>query len=192
MAKDGTTAEVSDTKLMEGIARKDQRAFSFLYDRYSAVLFAAILNIVRTRAEAEDVLQEVFMEAWNGASKFDREKKVAYGWLMTIARNRAIDRTRAKSFSSRASEDLLANVEDAGESPLNAQMASERKASVKKALEALPEEQRILISTCYFDGLSQQAASDRFGIPLGTVKTRMRLGLAKLSALLHGGGMQNG
>ena len=132
------------------------------------------------------------MEVWNHADKFDQEKKVAYGWLMTIARNRAIDRTRAKSFSSRASEDLLATVEDPNESVLNLQIAQEQRDSVKKALESLPEEQRLLINTCYFDGLSQQAASDRFGIPLGTVKTRMRLGLAKLTSLLVSGGVQNG
>jgi RNA polymerase sigma-70 factor (ECF subfamily) len=136
------------------------------------------------RAEAEDVLQEVFLQVWRRASDFDEARGRAFTWLVTIARSRALDRLRAAASRMRLAEGVAQTPrDDTGDAALDA-LKSETGAVVRQALAELPDEQRRTLFLAYFEGLTQVEIAARLGDPLGTVKTRMRSGLIKLRELL--------
>jgi RNA polymerase sigma-70 factor (ECF subfamily) len=173
-----------DVTLLERVAAGEEAALGALYDRHSRLLFGLILRILRNRAEAEEVLQEVFVHVWTRSERFDRVLGPPAAWLVRIARNRAIDRLRANKVRERTL-DALNPEPPAGRDDLRV-ARSEAQMAVLRALAALPDEQRDLIEHAYFLGLTHSELADRFGVPLGTVKTRVRSGLMALRRELAG------
>ncbi len=179
-------SKVPDDDLLHAIARSDEAALAAIYDRYRLILFGLILRILHDREEAEDCLQEVFLQVWRRARDFDESRGRAFTWLVTIARSRALDRLRASGsrlrLATEAAEVPRDEVGDAAEEAVQ----SEQGAIVREALAELPEQQRRMLLLAYFEGLTQTEIAARLGDPLGTVKTRMRAGMIKLRELLHG------
>jgi RNA polymerase sigma-70 factor, ECF subfamily len=167
-----------DFALLDRVVARDASAIASLYDRHSRLLYGLILRILRDRAEAEEVLQEVFVLVWTRAETYNATLGSPAAWLVRIARNRAIDRLRANQVRTRAAESVAPA--EPVESPEAAAAATERQRAVARALEALPVEQRQLIEQAYFQGLTQSELAARFDLPLGTVKTRIRTGMMTL------------
>jgi RNA polymerase sigma-70 factor, ECF subfamily len=173
----------ADVALLERIAARDQRALAELYDRHSRLIFGLILRILRFRADAEEVLQEVFVQAWTRTDTYNASLGSPAGWLIGIARNRAIDRLRTNAVRTRTAEQ--APQPPSVTTPEAHAAAGERRRDVAQALATLPPEQRELIEHAYFEGLTQSELAERFKLPLGTVKTRVRTGLLSLRGLLQ-------
>jgi RNA polymerase sigma-70 factor (ECF subfamily) len=172
----------SDHELLRRIARRDDAALSSLYDRYAAAALALAVRVVGDRAEAEDVVQDVFVKLWQTSSGgFDPSRGSVAAWLMSSVRNAAIDRLRRKDALRRATEAsaLQPRPEPEREFP-------EDLKRVAREVAALPPDQRQAIELAYYDGLTQSQIAERLKVPLGTVKTRMRLGMIKLRAALVG------
>ena len=172
-----------DITLLDRIARGDQRAVGELYDLHSHLLFGLLVRILHEQAEAEEVLQEVFVQAWTRAHTYDASRGTPAGWLCGIARNRAIDRLRARARGVRTLEGV--SVPPPPDTPEALASNSERTRDVRTALEALPPEQRELIERAYFAGSTQSEMAAELGLPLGTVKTRVRTGLQTLRRILE-------
>jgi RNA polymerase sigma-70 factor (ECF subfamily) len=174
--------------MLRAVARGDESAFARVYDRYSPILLGLMLRILRSRAEAEDVLQEVFLQVWQRAHSFDPARGRAFTWLVTLARSRAIDRLRSVGSRERAAQ---RSAEDAPPESEPAEWAdaaavrAERAEAVRAALEELPEEQRQVLLLAYLEGMSQSEIAAAKNQPLGTVKTRTRSALRKLSESLR-------
>jgi len=183
-----TESDAQDAALLAGVARGDERAFAQLYDRYSSILFGLLLRILHSRAEAEDVLQEVCLQVWQQAHAFDSARGRPFTWLVTLARSRAIDRLRAVDSRDRAALRAAEETPPDAASPETADdeaVRSEEGEIVRAALAELPEEQRQALLLAYLGGMSQSEIAAAKGVPLGTVKTRTRAGLKKLSELLR-------
>ena len=176
--------QLTDANLLNAIARQDEQALASLYDRYRLILFGLLMRILRSREEAEDVLQEVFLQVWRRASDFDPQRGRPFTWLVTLARSRAIDRLRQLGSRERVASSVI---EFAGEGMVDAAdntFRSEQRQLVAAALTELSEEQRRALILAYFEGLTQAEIAERLRSPLGTVKTRMRSGMIKLRELL--------
>jgi RNA polymerase sigma-70 factor (ECF subfamily) len=175
----------SDVELMIGIQSEDPDALSKLYDRYNGIVKALILRIIHNDTEADDLLQEVFMEIWNQAKNFSAQKGKPLGWMVTLTRRRAIDALRKKQAYARAEERLQAEPE---QQPLawvqntttDDITTGDRRALMAKVISALPEAQQQVIDLAFFQGMSQREIAAHTNIPLGTVKTRLELGLKKI------------
>ena len=173
-----------DADLLHAIARGDESALAALYDRYHSILLGLLLRILHSRVEAEDVLQEVFLQIWQRAANFDEARGRAFTWMVTLARSRAIDRLRSLQSRQRADDTALRDApEPAGDASDDAYHAEQREI-VRAALAEIPEEQRRALMLAYFEGMTQSEIAARLGQPLGTVKTRMRSGLGKLRDML--------
>lgn len=181
--------EIQDGALLHRIALRDQHAFTILYDRYATVLYSLCFSILQRANDAEDVLQECFLQIWEKAYAFDGLKGSVYTWLVTMTRHRAIDRLRSKHFQiSRQRQpdfdfDML--VAEDSSSPLDQASQAERAHYVRQAFTTLPAEQRKVLQMAYFEGYSQSEIAGRLRIPLGTVKTRTRQAIKKLHAVLE-------
>jgi len=168
--------------LIRAMAAGDRDAFARFYDRYAPLVFPLVLRIVRDRADAADVLQDVFWEAWRGASAYDSARGTPEAWIVMRARARAIDRVRAMR---RREETFVAPVDEAttaasGGLSGDAAARAEDRQLVATALAVLPQPQREVIELAYFAGLTQTEIAERLEQPLGTVKTRIRMALARL------------
>ena len=172
-------------ELLQAIARGDEQALASLYDRYRLILFSLVLRILHSREEAEDVLQELFLQVWKRATDFDESRGRPFTWLVTLARSRAIDRLRSLNSRERAATESAHAVPDSWADAVDDAIKSEQGEIVRRALGELPEEQRRALLLAYFEGLTQTEIAARLGSPLGTVKTRMRAGMIKLRELLH-------
>ncbi|HEX8069919.1 MAG TPA: sigma-70 family RNA polymerase sigma factor [Pyrinomonadaceae bacterium] len=179
------SAQPSDTDLLHAVARGDEPALATLYDRYSAILLGLLLRILHDRQEAEDVLQDVFVQVWRRAADFDEARGRGFTWLVTLARSRAIDRLRALDARTRATQAAQREVRDEPSDASDDVLHSEQRAVVLAALARLPEEQRRALLLAYYEGLTQSEIAARLNQPLGTIKTRMRSGLIKLRELLR-------
>jgi RNA polymerase sigma-70 factor (ECF subfamily) len=166
-----------DVGLLERVIAREAEAIGELYDRHSRLLYGLILRILRNAAEAEEVLQDVFLQVWKRAETFNASLGTPVAWLVRIARNRAIDRLRANSVSART---LEAPPPPPGESPEARAAMTEQQRALDRALGALSAEERQLLEHAYFLGLTQSELAERFGLPLGTVKTRIRTALTTL------------
>jgi len=171
------------------VAAGDVAALRVLYDEHAPRAMAIALRILGGLEEAEDVVQETFLELWRRAAQFDDGRGSAIAWIVTIARSRAIDRLRASSAAGRvlgevAAEDLMRTAR-----PSAADRVEERRDGVRvaTALAALPALQRETIELAYFQGLSQSEIAVKTGSPLGTVKMRVKLAINKLAGLLKEG-----
>ena len=177
-------AQISDVEVLHAIARGDEQALAHLYDRYRLILFGLVNRILSSREEAEDVLQEVFIQVWRRAADFDELRGRPFTWLVTVARSRAIDRLRSLAARERVA---IASASDPAEAVSDAAddtFRSEQRGVVVSALTQLPDEQKTTLVLAYFEGLTQSEIAARLGAPLGTVKTRMRSGMIKLRELL--------
>ena len=168
----------ADIALLSRVIARDGRAIGELYDRHSRLLHGLILRILRDRSEAEEVLQEVFVQVWTRADTYNVELGAPVAWLVRIARNRAIDRLRSNNVRARTAE--ATPLPPPVETPEARAVMSEQQRAVARALDALPLEQRQLIELAYFQGLTQSELAERFQLPLGTVKTRVRTGMMTL------------
>jgi RNA polymerase sigma-70 factor, ECF subfamily len=177
---DETSADLSR---LERVAARDPTALGELYDQHSRLLFGLILRILKDRGQAEEVLQEVFVQAWTRAGTYNLRLGSPAGWLVGIARNRAIDRLRANSVRVRA-VDAVPEPPPV-ETPERSAAAGERRRDVQRALDALPSVQRELIELAYFFGFTHSELAERFNLPLGTVKTRIRTGMLSLRGQLE-------
>lgn len=158
-----------------------------VYARCAGRAWAVALRVLSSRADAEEVLQETFLEVWRRAREFDPSRAGMETWVTTIARTRAIDRKRALGTVARIAEDAVHLPPPVSSSPVDPSEVAVRgqdQARVAAAMRALPPDQRKVVELAYFEGLSQREIADRTGDPLGTVKTRARLALEKLAALL--------
>lgn len=171
--------------LVARVAGGDQTAFEQLYEQSSSLLFTLVSRIVGTEGDAADLLQEVYLEVWRKASNYDRARGTPMAWLVTLARSRAIDRVRAlgsrgkgvtASLDDTPASDLIASNADA----MEIHAANERQALVWAALKALPPVQRQALELAYYEGLTHVEISGRLNVPLGTIKTRIRLAMEKL------------
>jgi RNA polymerase sigma-70 factor (ECF subfamily) len=175
----------SDVDLMLAIQREDADALSHLYDRYNGIVKALILRIIHNDTEADDLLQEVFMEIWNQAKNFSAEKGKPLGWMVTLTRRRAIDALRKKQAYARAEERFqaepeqqpLAWVQNVTEDEIH---AGDTRVLMAKVINCLPVAQQQVIELAFFQGMSQREIASHTNIPLGTVKTRLELGLKKI------------
>ncbi len=179
------SSESDDGALVAQVASGDAQALRALYDRCSRRAFSVALGVLTNRGEAEDVVQETFLQVWRQAKRFDARRGGAMAWIVTIARSRAIDRLRARGAADRAVASAGAEPRAASTpSPVEAAEHAELRRQVADALAELPAEQRRALELAYFRGLSQAEIASELGDPLGTVKTRVRLGLGKLASLL--------
>jgi len=178
-------AQTPDGDLLRAVARHDEAALAAIYDRYKLILFSLIIRILHDRQEAEDVLQEVFLQVWRRAADFDEARGRGFTWLVTLARSRAIDRLRALASRGRVAAQAAGWVSDNTGDAASDASKSEQGAIVRRALIELPEEQQRALYLAYFEGLTQSEIAARLGDPLGTVKTRMRSGMIKLREVLR-------
>jgi RNA polymerase sigma-70 factor (ECF subfamily) len=172
--------------LIAQTAQGDQAALATLYDRTSPQVYGLVLKILDNREAAEEVTLDVYTQVWRQAHTYDDTRGSPGSWLMTLARTRAIDRYRAGA-SERGRIESLDTVEffvSDGETPEQDMAGQERRRYVQQALALLSAEQRQAIALAYFYGLSQSEISEKLKLPLGTVKTRMRLGMMKLREAL--------
>ena len=184
-----------DHALVRRMAAGDERALGELYDRHGRAAYALACAIVGERADADEVLVDVFQQAWRSAAQFEPARGSVGSWLITIARTRALDLVRARGRRSRALTKAALLSESGVASPVASDNAPDRGAEqaearrlVMRALTDLPTPQRHAIELAYFGGLSQSEIAAELSEPLGTVKTRIRDGMAKLRTLLAGEG----
>lgn len=178
-----------DNELLRQIAAGDRAAFAEFYDRHSTLIFSVACKILRDNSEAEDVVQEVFLQIWEKAPKFDPHLGRAASWAAILTRNRAIDRVRASQRRAQLTEEAgTEHVEGIpAEVTANDAIHGREKASlVRLAMVELPVEQRQAIELAYFSGLTQDQIARQLQQPLGTIKARVRRGLLKLRDRLEG------
>jgi RNA polymerase sigma-70 factor (ECF subfamily) len=177
-------SQAEDLECLRRLASGDQAAAAGLYDRHVRPVYSLILRIVGDEGESEDVLQDVFAQAFRQAARYDASRGPVAAWLLMMARSRSIDRLRARRARPevQSSDDAHAMDEMPGSSPdaASAMLDEEQARIVQRALRGLPVIQRTAIELAYYDGLSHREIAERLEEPLGTVKTRIRLGLLKL------------
>jgi RNA polymerase sigma-70 factor (ECF subfamily) len=183
--------DLADADLIGLASEGDARALEVLYDRYSRVVYSFALRIVGDQQLAEEVLQEVFFRAWQQGSAFKAARGSFITWLLSITHNMAIDevrkrRRRPQKADSAEPETMLAAIPDSGPDVEDEVWLSSVRDTIEGALEQLPPAQREAIELAYFQGLTQREIAEALGEPLGTIKTRMRLGLQKLRERLGG------
>jgi RNA polymerase sigma-70 factor, ECF subfamily len=180
------SAAFTDEQLINALARGETWVMAALYDRYGRLVFSLAYQILRDRATAEECVQEVFVKVWRRAHDYTPERGKFSSWLTGIAHHHAIDELRRRRVRPAASEDETAALEipDDAPAPHERAVQSLEHRRIRDALGEIPNEQRVPIELAYFEGFTQQEIADRLAQPLGTIKTRMRLGMQKLKTLL--------
>jgi len=174
-------AAEADINVVQRLAAGDRDAVAELYDRHAARVMGLALRIVRNSSDAEDVVQEVFSQAWRTAPNYQPARGTVAGWLLMMARTRAIDRLRSRQSRRDAVDGPELDGLPADVAPVSEQLiASQQAARVREAMMTLPVEQRTALELAYFEGLTQTEIAERTQTPLGTVKTRIRTALTSL------------
>jgi RNA polymerase sigma-70 factor (ECF subfamily) len=179
---------LSARALSDRLARGDRRALDELFTIFGGTVLRIALSVLHDRAEAEDVLQETFLELWRSATRYQPERAALSAWVATIARSRAIDRLRVLRVRERGVEAFGLEVGPSPRTPEQHLESGRDRRRVREALKALPVEQRRVLGLAFAQGLSQREISERTSTALGTVKTRTRLASRKLAGLLADGG----
>lgn len=176
---------------MHAIAERDANALAALYDRYSGILKALVIRVIHDEAEADDLLQEIFMQIWRQAKNYSQKKGQALGWIVTLTRRRAIDRLRKRQAYHRVTERLEVETEHQPDAWLhnridNDILQDDLRQFLRQRIAALPLLQRQAIDLAFFKGMSQREIAVYTNTPLGTIKTRLELGLRKLYDSVRG------
>jgi RNA polymerase sigma-70 factor (ECF subfamily) len=178
----------ADRRLVSLVAAGSADALSQLYDRYAGTVFGMARRILNRLEDAEEVVQDVFAQIWREAARYENSRATVAGWVLMLARTRAIDRLRSRNArpdqAAADSPDAVAPLTSAGQSPEAATISAEDARGVRTALDALPLAQRALVELAYYEGLTHAEIAERTGIPLGTVKTRLRTAMFTLRGAL--------
>jgi len=180
---------LDDEELMQRLVYRDLRAFRALFDRYGNLVYSAALRVVRDAQIAEDMVQEIFLRIWRKPESYVAQRGRFVTWLTSVTRNRAVDeiRSRGRRFrhetASPEEQERELPAPDTNDPALTAELADQRRL-ILAALAQIPQEQRQIIELAYFGGFTQQEIAQRLSQPLGTVKTRIRLGMQKLRVAL--------
>jgi RNA polymerase sigma-70 factor, ECF subfamily len=184
--------EFSDQEIMQGIVRREAEAFATFYNRHAPMVFGFLLRLLRERTEAEDVLQETFWQIWRQAGAYDSSRGSPVAWLIQIARSRGLDRIRQVQLRTRRDGGPIENLyeqlvtQDGADAKT---IEQETQRIVRRAVARLSSEQREEVTLAVFGGLTHQEIAKRLETPLGTVKTRIRLGMRKLQEALQETGL---
>jgi RNA polymerase sigma factor (sigma-70 family) len=173
----------SEDKLIALLKGRNEDGLRALYDHYSAALYGVVFRIVNDKETAEDVLQEVFVKIWNTIAAYDATKGRLYTWMLNIARNAAIDKTRSKNFRNEGQVQSIEDFVYSVDRQHNQSIATDH-IGLRKLIDGLKPEQRQLIDLLYFGGYTQVEAAEELKIPLGTVKTRVKAAINRLRELL--------
>jgi len=184
----GDLGHLSDEALVALVARSDDAALAALYDRYSRVAYGLALRVLRDATLAQDAVQEAFLAAWRNAPSFDPRLAKPSTWLLTFVHRRAVDLVRREE--RRRTEPMPEAPEAPTEATDDVAALRERRQIVQHALRRLPHEQREALELAYYGGFTQSELADRLGVPLGTIKSRMFGGLARLRELLAEAGLE--
>jgi RNA polymerase sigma factor (sigma-70 family) len=174
---------LQESDLIKQLRAGDKSALSYLYDHYSAALYGIIFRIVKREEWAEEVLQDAFLKIWDRIDAYDESKGRLFTWMMNLTRNLAIDKTRSKEITRAKKTDDLHEFVNTIDKQEQTEMAIEQ-IGLLPVLEALPPEQKLIVEQLYLKGYTQSEVADEFGIPLGTVKTRLRLAMITLRTIL--------
>lgn len=185
-------SQQSDEALLQLVAQRNLAAYELLYRRHAQVMFNLIARIVHDTATAEDLLQDVFWQVWENANQY-RGSGAALAWMMRVARNRALDQLRRQRVRPPVVSDDAEEVEGIAdatttEEAVEVQM---RRAQVQRALASIPEDQRVVLELAYFEGMSQREIAEQTNLAVGTIKSRIRIGLEKVERLLRGSGVRD-
>ncbi|MEQ6168213.1 sigma-70 family RNA polymerase sigma factor [Ekhidna sp. MALMAid0563] len=176
--------QIDQDQLVARLRAKKADAFSYLYDNYSAAIYGSISRIINDEDVAQEVLQDAFMKFWDKIDQYDAKKGRFFTWMVNISRNLAIDKLRSKEMKKVGKTDTIENyVSGIEQSRLN--HLNVDGIGLKETLATLREEERFILEMAYFKGYTQSEISDEFDIPLGTVKTRLRMGLKNLRKVLQ-------
>ena len=170
-----------DKNIIQGLQQQDKKIIALLYDQYGPTLYGIILKIVQSEEVAQDVLQEVFIKIWKNGTRYDTKKGSLFTWMLNIARNTAIDKTRSASFRQKAKIQALDQTVYN-----NASLTTEQNTDViglKNFVNGLEEKYREIIDLVYFRGYTQKEVEKHLNIPLGTVKSRVRIALRELKRI---------
>ena len=191
----GAAATTTDEFLMERMKQGDESALAALHQRHSGILRTVISRVVHNDADVDDLLQEMLMETWTRCQTYDETKGKVLGWLITMARRRAIDRVRRRQAYGRAEERLRLHCEtgadDCHTHVEEDVMNSERAEIMKRLMDSLPVAQREAVQLAFYSGLSQREIAAKTGIPLGTIKTRLELAIRKLRGAVLAMGVES-
>ena len=184
---------VEEAGWLQNVARGDRTSFRKFYDRFRGIIFSTIYKVLNDREDSEDTVQEVFAQIWQKAHLYRTARGRPLTWVATMARNRAIDRLRTKQRRARlgetykereSAEDQIQSLDASDEADLG-----ERATALRRALKNLTPEQQAALELVYFNGLTHAEAAQRLGLPLGTIKARVRRGLSKLREIIRKGGL---
>lgn len=179
-----STVKYSEEDLVALLQRRDQAAFAYLYDNYSSALNAVIARMVDDTQLAEDILQETFVKIWNNFGQYDATKGRLFTWMINITRNLTIDTLRSKGYKKQQKisqdENFVSSTQDK-----NFRASQFDTIGIRKQVQNLKPDQKIIIDLAYFGGYTQEEISKEMSIPLGTVKTRMRTAIIELRKLLQ-------
>src|SRR5438105_4993176 len=182
-------AHLSDEAVVALVARSDREALAELYDRFGRIAYGLALRVLRDESLAEDAVQEAFLQAWRSADTFMPERAKAGTWLLTLVHRRAVDLVRRED--RRRTEPLETAGDVAGEGTVDEQAwLRYQRERVQSALRQLPDQQREALELAYYGGFSQSELAERLGQPIGTIKSRMFMGLARLRELLGEPGLE--
>jgi RNA polymerase sigma-70 factor (ECF subfamily) len=186
-APDPSIRAAEDRRLVARLADGDTAALSQLYDRYASMLLALAIRVLKDRAEGEEVLQEVLLQAWRQAGRYDPQRSSVSTWLVMMARSRAIDRIRSRKVIDRTLAAAQREATRTHESPQGGRsvLQQERAARLRDEMAELPAEQREVLELAFFEGMTQREIAAETEIPLGTVKTRTLLAMKKLRTALQ-------
>ncbi len=186
---------LEDLELLARISTGDSAALSRIYDKYKRKIYSLVLQIVKREEDASEIVQDVFLQVWDKATLFDDGRGTFSAWLSTLAHNKAINVMRSRRFKKSAQE-VTQDLNDLSElgsehtvehrTALDEQIEDDERSQIMEVLNRIPSEQRTTLIMAYYSGYSQSEIAEALGVPLGTIKTRMRQGMIKLRELLDG------